>query len=182
MLQNSSHVLIFNDQNEIFIIKRTDFPVWSITGGGIEQNEDPKSAALRECKEEAGFDIDISNLKIHYKYYAAGSESSLKHGYVFVGKYLSGDYIPEFSGNIGKWFALNKLPLSMTYQAKQMIFDLIRHKDTTKTIEIEINKTPKSRLALLSTIQYKWRNLYLLLLHPIFVVKNFKSLRRMQLI
>ncbi len=162
MQKNSSHVILFNENQQIFLIKRTDYPVWSITGGGIEGDEEPKSAAIREAKEESGFDIDISDLKIRYQFFKHGQPIN-KGGFLYKGSVKSGTYVPEFEGNIGKWFNLDKLPLSMTYNAKQMIRDLSKY-DASQTV---INLTLRESI---------WDNIRLVILNPIFFVRNYKKI------
>jgi len=34
--------------NEILLVKRRDVPVWVVPGGGIEKNETPEDAVVRE--------------------------------------------------------------------------------------------------------------------------------------
>ncbi len=62
MLTNVS-AFIFKD-NQVLIAQRADnedllLGYWELVGGGVETNETPKQACLRETKEEAGIDIAI---------------------------------------------------------------------------------------------------------------------------
>ena len=67
--RQSVHTWIQNSKGEFLIQKRTPnknyFPnMWSQTGGGVEKGEIPLQAALRECKEELGIDIDTNNIEL----------------------------------------------------------------------------------------------------------------------
>ncbi|MFA6513833.1 MAG: NUDIX hydrolase [Patescibacteria group bacterium] len=50
-------VLIFNKNKKLLIVKPTYKEGWSIPGGGVDTDESPKMAAIREVKEEVGLDF-----------------------------------------------------------------------------------------------------------------------------
>lgn len=58
-------------KNKFLLIKRSDikrgiknvYPsYWDIPGGSVEDGELPRHAAIRECKEEVGLDIEIKGI------------------------------------------------------------------------------------------------------------------------
>lgn len=59
-----SQALILQE-NKILMVKqfvqRGDI-VWNYPGGGIEDNETPEDACIREVKEETGYDVEIKRL------------------------------------------------------------------------------------------------------------------------
>lgn len=50
--------LIFNDRDEILLVKPTYKGNWSFPGGVVDANKSPKEACIREIKEETGLDIE----------------------------------------------------------------------------------------------------------------------------
>lgn len=47
-------------QKRVLWVKRKDFPVWVLPGGGVESGESPESAVLREIEEESGIKASIA--------------------------------------------------------------------------------------------------------------------------
>lgn len=55
--------LIFSpDRTSVLLIQRRDVPVWALPGGGIDANESPEHAVMREILEETGFTVKVERL------------------------------------------------------------------------------------------------------------------------
>jgi 8-oxo-dGTP pyrophosphatase MutT (NUDIX family) len=157
--KDSSFLVLFKDElkREVFMVFRNDYPLWVLTGGVIDFGETPEKAALREAREETKFKVKLVKYLGKYEY-------PYKNTYLFEGRYLSGTYQPEFPGNIGKWFSVNRLPPDITNSTKRKIADAISFagKPFVHRITNEIPLTS---------------NLRLIMRHPLsaaaFIFKNF---------
>jgi 8-oxo-dGTP diphosphatase len=59
--------IIFNDdKTKILLVRRKDIPVWVLPGGGIDENETPEQAVIREVQEETGFNVLIERKCAEY--------------------------------------------------------------------------------------------------------------------
>lgn len=63
----SAGILVFNN-NKVLLVKHGEKAghltgVYGIPGGRFSENEDEKTTAIRELKEETGIEVSLSNLK-----------------------------------------------------------------------------------------------------------------------
>lgn len=84
-LRIAARGIIFNYENKIAIINKTNKNEYKLPGGGIEENEDIEDAFKREVLEETGCEIEIiNNLGITEEY--KSNMNSKQISYVFVAK------------------------------------------------------------------------------------------------
>ena len=117
-------VLTRNNKKEVFLVKRSDFPVWESQGGGIENNETPETTAIRESYEETGFQIEIVRKVAEYTNTSLNKTTS----HVFEGKYITGTFKPEYTDCEGKWFNIDNLPHQMTGTRRMMVKDCLENR------------------------------------------------------
>lgn len=85
--------LIFNEKDELLILKPTYKDHWTIPGGVVDKNESPRQACIREIKEEIGLDIkDLRFLCVDY-YRNSDNQKGESLQFLFYGGELSEDEI-----------------------------------------------------------------------------------------
>lgn len=57
-------IIIRSDKGNILLVKPDYKDTWQLPGGGVEEYEDPKVAAVREVEEETGIKVEASGLQL----------------------------------------------------------------------------------------------------------------------
>jgi len=85
-------VLIFNNKEEVLIVKTSYKDHWSMVGGVVDEDESPRSACKREIKEEIGIDLkEVKFLSIDYRPDYKNRGESLQ--FIFSGGILNDEEI-----------------------------------------------------------------------------------------
>ena len=99
-LRDGVGIIVLNKENKVFVAKRIDSPrnFWQMPQGGIDNGEDPLSAAYRELKEETS----IKNVELIEELDGTMVYELPEHllGIVWKGKY---------KGQKQKWFLMRYL-------------------------------------------------------------------------
>jgi ADP-ribose pyrophosphatase YjhB (NUDIX family) len=98
--------------NRILLTLRTDFEVWCLPGGSVEPDESLAQAAIRETREELGFEVKLTRLVGLYS-----RNGWLTHGLhvvVFAAE-INGGELAYQDGEVleAGWFAPDELPAAM---------------------------------------------------------------------
>jgi 8-oxo-dGTP diphosphatase len=103
-------VLVKRDEH-ILLIRRAHEPfrgLWTLPAGFVNAGEDPAEAAIRECAEETGLDIEITGiLAIH-----SGREHPRGSDFVifFAGQLKGGALHADDDADAAEWFERGQLP------------------------------------------------------------------------
>lgn len=57
-------VILQSNQGNVLLVKPDYKDTWQLPGGGVDEYEDPKQAAVRETKEETGIVITTNDLQL----------------------------------------------------------------------------------------------------------------------
>ncbi|RJO59028.1 NUDIX domain-containing protein [Candidatus Parcubacteria bacterium] len=120
-------VLRHNQQGyeEVLLIQRADTGIWTIPGGTVETGESLEQAAIRETKEETGYDVSL----IHQVgKYSLPHMQFLGEAIVFVGKINGGESKIGLESTQVVWFNVNRLPYKLLPFQKPKIKDALAGK------------------------------------------------------
>ena len=71
VILNYAGCVYFNEDGKLVLQKRSDCNEWGFFGGLVELGESLAEAAVREVKEESGYDVAVTSLfGIYSKYFA----------------------------------------------------------------------------------------------------------------
>jgi len=104
-MPTGAFAVIFDDERRVLLCHRRDFDAWNLPGGGVDPNEAPWDAAVRETREEVGVDIEI--VRLTGVYWKPGKNELV---FNFEGRIVAG--VPGTSDEADQvgYFALDAMP------------------------------------------------------------------------
>mgnify|MGYP001615666968 CR=1 FL=1 len=125
-MYKGTNAVILDAKRRILLELRSDVPVWALPGGGVEENEAPEQAVVREVLEETGLKVDIA----HY----VGSYKSSYFFYndltrVYLCNVVGGRLAANYESARLEFFPKNRLPAALFYIHKERILDALSGKE-----------------------------------------------------
>jgi len=113
------------EDGKILLIKREDFDVWALPGGGVEAGESVAQAAIREAREETGLVISLSRLVGLYS--RPDWPPSGEHLALFAAVPCGGALLQDTDGEArdATYVARDELPASLVPWHRQRILDAL---------------------------------------------------------
>ncbi|MBM3131065.1 MAG: NUDIX domain-containing protein [Chloroflexi bacterium] len=113
---------IFDAQGRVLLVHQTyDGNKWAWPGGGVEPNESPWDAAVREVKEETGLEVEIARLVSVYHF---TDRNGL--GFQFLCRVVGGQLHADGAEiSEARFFDPAELPMPMTQPARQRLADAL---------------------------------------------------------
>jgi 8-oxo-dGTP pyrophosphatase MutT (NUDIX family) len=124
-------VLVFKD-HKILLVKHRYGKFWIMPGGGINKNEKPESAGIRETHEEAGVIVQKIDFQLGYYKNTTGGKKDNIHCFVAT----EVQEIPNYKRKLidfleiqeTGWFNINNLPLDTSSATKARINEFLADK------------------------------------------------------
>jgi len=108
--------MVFDEQGRVLLFKHTYRKFeWGIPAGGLEYNEQPENAIVREFYEETGMQIKVEKLLL-----AESSKEDRNISLIFLCKIVSGTFKESHEISEMKYFEVNDLP-QMLFAEKNLI-------------------------------------------------------------
>jgi 8-oxo-dGTP diphosphatase len=59
-----AYAVVVDERDRVLLVlwNETDQPLWTLPGGGVELDETVEAGAVRELKEETGYDVELGRL------------------------------------------------------------------------------------------------------------------------
>ncbi|MDP3559483.1 MAG: NUDIX hydrolase [Legionellaceae bacterium] len=104
--------------NKLLLVKERADGLWSLPGGWADVNESPSEAAIRETKEETGFDVSASKLLAFWDKLKHDHPPQWPHAYkcFFHCHILSGEACENLEISDIDFFDIQKLPPLSTHR------------------------------------------------------------------
>jgi len=121
MSKQFATLILRNEANEVVLILREDFHIWGWPGGGVEIGETPENAAIRETREETGFEAEIVRYCGQYQRLPM---NDTRH--VYLGRVVGGEAIENGPETLAVgWFKPDQLPAKTTPFVKEILQDAL---------------------------------------------------------
>lgn len=126
--------IVFDDQGRVLLHRRADNGQWVVPGGAIEKDETAAAAAIREAKEETGYDVRARRL---VGVYSDPADTTVRYPDGNVQVWLVVMFECELIGGAPalsdetldvRWFAPAKLPKGLRQSHVIRIRDALRNR------------------------------------------------------
>ena len=109
--------VLAEQDGRVLMVRRTVDPArgtWCLPGGFMEVGETPQQTAIRECKEESGFDVEITRL-IDVFYYESFRGSGVL--IIYKGRITGGAARPDDDADAVAFFGPEELPENIEFES-----------------------------------------------------------------
>ena len=113
--------ILVEKDGRVLLVRRVNEPfrgMWTLPAGFVNGGEDPAEAAARECLEETGLNVRVTEVLD----VIAGREHERGADFVIVyhAEVINGKLVPADDADAADWFLRDKLP-SLAFRATQKV-------------------------------------------------------------
>ena len=116
----AAYALLSDDDGQVLLAlwNEDTEPLWTVPGGGVELDESVADAAVREVREETGYEIElvqllgVDSLVVREDRADGGGRPLKSVRVVFEGRVVGGELMSEVDGTTdeARWFPLADVP------------------------------------------------------------------------
>ncbi|MFM7141247.1 MAG: NUDIX hydrolase [Alphaproteobacteria bacterium] len=132
--------VLVSPEGRVLLLRRAIPFLWDLPGGGIERGESPGVAAVRECREETGYEVALdreTGRYLHPSVHGPGDQLTV----AFRGRVVGG--APRGIGleTTGlRWFEAGELPRSLEGLHRAVIADALAERGGTAGSEAPVER------------------------------------------
>lgn len=119
-------------RQQVLLVFREKFNDWSFPKGHIEAGETAEQASIRECKEETGIDVEITQSLPEQVYEVKGDwvkEETWASIAMFAGVAKGGDFSERIEEKeFPEWFDIEQVMEKLSYQNLKDYFNEIKER------------------------------------------------------
>ena len=127
--------IIYDEQKNILLAHRRDMDLWDLPGGGMNHGELPTDTAIREAKEETGFDVVIDRLLVVYSKPAPWDKDL---GFVFLGHVISGEKRLSNESDDVSFFSPDSLPENISPRKRAVVEAALQNLSETTFVRVNL--------------------------------------------
>ena len=138
-IKPAAAVALFDGDGRILLLRRKDNDKWTMPGGTMDFGESLEQCAVREVREETGFDIEISGLIGTYtdpNVLIAYSDGEVRQEFTFVyaAKMKSGELKIDHESKEAVWVSIaDALNLPLVDSQRRRLQDVARYRESPTT-------------------------------------------------
>jgi ADP-ribose pyrophosphatase YjhB (NUDIX family) len=138
-IKPAAAVALFDGDGRILLLRRKDNDKWTMPGGTMDFGESLGQCAVREVREETGFDIEISGLIGTYtdpNVLIAYSDGEVRQEFTFVyaAKMKSGELKIDHESKEAVWVSIaDALNLPLVDSQRRRLQDVARYRESPTT-------------------------------------------------